>query len=289
MLEVAPANGSPASPDASQGDGPPPTDSPLPKAHPRVSINVPGILTALGLIAIWEIVSETNVLHTRYLPAPSAIVADIPTLVTKTPFGSSLGHTLAVTLLGWLVASLLGVGLGIALGLSEQAWRWSFGTIEVLRALPAVAFVPVAILILGLSSTMEFVIVLYVALWPVVINTIGGVRGVSPLLKDVARTLKLKRSLFLRRVILPAALGPITVGLRLALTLSLVLAIVAEMIGNPAGLGYQLVFQQQAFHPTLMFAYVVTIGLVGVILNAAMIALTHRILPGMPVNRAARS
>lgn len=252
--------------------------------RPRVAmlsgrINLLGLLTMAALVGIWQALVSSKVLDYQYLPAPSAIAGGAKSLISVGELGPNIVHTLWVTLLGWVIASLTGLLLGLLLGLSNTVWRYSMSTVEVLRSLPAIAFVPVAVLIFGFSGTMELVIIIYVAQWAVLINTIDGVRGVHPGLIDVATMLRMSTFDRIRKLILPAALPLIVVGLRLSLTLALVLAVVAEMVGNPSGLGYQLVFQQQALQPDKMFAYVLTIGVLGIGLNLAFNAAV-KLLPG---------
>lgn len=169
-----------------------------------------------------------------------------------------------------MIASLLGIALGVWLGLSDTAWRYSMASIEVLRAIPPISLVPVALLVFGFSLQMELTLIVYVGAWTVLVNTIDGVRAVRPELLDVGRIMHMSRITAIRKLILPSATSSIVVGLRLALSLALVLAVVAEMIGNPAGLGHALVSAQQALQPERMFAYMVTIGVLGVALNAAL-------------------
>jgi ABC-type nitrate/sulfonate/bicarbonate transport system permease component len=242
-------------------------------------INVLGLITGASLIGIWELLVDTGVLTYTYLPSPSQIWGGAVAISSSGELWPNLAHTVWITLAGWAGAIVTGLLLGLLLGLSNAAWRYSMATVEVLRALPTIAFVPVAILILGFSARMELVITIYVAQWPILINTIDGVRGVQPGLLDVATMMRISRFDRIRKFILPAALPLIVVGLRLSLTLSLVLAVVAEMVGNPTGLGYQLVFQQQALRPDRMFAYVLIIGIIGVLLNGLFTTLA-RLLPG---------
>lgn len=242
-------------------------------------VNGPGLLTMLGLLGVWEAVVRTGMLEFQYLPAPSAIGRGIGAVASSGELATSTFHTLRVTLLGWLLASALGAGLGVVLGLSNTAWRYSMASIEVMRAIPPVTLVPVAVLVFGFSMRMELTIILFVSAWPVLVNTIDGVRGVRSELLDVARMLRMPPAVRLHKIVLPAAMPSIVVGLRLALSLSLVLAVVAEMIGNPSGLGNALVRSSQALRPEEMFAYVFTIGLLGVALNAGLQRLATRVQP----------
>lgn len=245
----------------------------------RQRINGPGLLTVAVLVGLWEALVRSRVLDYQYLPAPSAVAGGARDLLSSGELGTGLLHTLGATLLGWLAASVVGVGLGLVLGVSDTAWRWSMASIEVLRAVPPVSLVPVALLVFGFSVRMELVLIVYVSAWPVLVNTIDGVRGVRSELLDVARMLRLSRATTVRRIVVPAAMPSIVVGLRLALSLSLVLAVVAEMLGNPRGLGNALVRAQQALQPAQMFAYVLAIGVLGVALNGAFRFLSSRALP----------
>ena len=242
-------------------------------------VNGSGLMTMLGFLGLWEALVRTGAIEFQYLPAPSAIGQGFSAVLSSGELATSTLHTLRVTLLGWLLASALGAGLGIVLGLSQTAWRYSMASIEVMRAIPPVTLVPVALLVFGFSMRMELTIILFVSAWPVLVNTIDGVRGVRSELLDVARMLRLAPADRIRKIILPAAMPSIVVGLRLALSLSLVLAVVAEMIGNPSGLGNALVRSSQALQPEQMFAYVFAIGLLGVLLNAALQRLAARVTP----------
>jgi ABC-type nitrate/sulfonate/bicarbonate transport system permease component len=240
-------------------------------------VNGSGLLTTVGFLGLWEAAVRGGMLEFQYLPAPSAIGGSIGTVISSGELATSTLHTLRVTLLGWLLASVLGAGVGVVLGVSNTAWRYSMASIEVMRAIPPVTLVPVALLVFGFSVRMELTIILFVSAWPVLVNTIDGVRGVRSELLDVARMVRLAPAARIRKIVLPAALPSIVVGLRLALSLSLVLAVVAEMIGNPSGLGNALVRSSQALRPEEMFAYVFAIGLLGVALNAGLQRLVARV------------
>lgn len=232
-------------------------------------VNLLGLATMASLVGVWELAVSGGLVDYAFLPAPSGVSRAFLTLLSSGELVDHTIHTLRSTLVGWAIAAAMGIALGAWLGLSDTAWRYSMASIEVLRAIPPISLVPVAILVFGFSLRMELTLIVYVGAWTVLINTIDGVRGVRPELLDVARMLRMSRADRVRKVVLPAATPSIVVGLRLALSLSLVLAVVAEMIGNPRGLGNALISAQLALQPEQMFAYVVTVGLVGVSLNAA--------------------
>lgn len=235
----------------------------------------------LALVAGWEAVVRGGLDFTT-LPAPSAVAARAGDLLRSGDLLADLLHTLRVTLLGWVLASALGIALGLALALWRPAWRWSMASLELLRAVPPITLVPMALLVFGFSIRTELTIVVYASAWPVLVNTLEGARSVRTELRDVARTLRLSRRTTLWKIVLPATAPSIVVGLRLGLSLALVLAVVAELVGNPAGLGNGLVLAQLALKPEEMFAYFFTIGLLGIGLNAGLLRLTAWIPATVP-------
>jgi sulfonate transport system permease protein len=145
--------------------------------------------------------------------------------------------------------------------------------------MPGVAFAPVGLLLFGFSLQTEMVVTILPVLWPILMNTIGGVTSVHARLYDVSRTFRLRPRDTILRVVLPAAMPLILVGARLGLALALIMAVVAEMVGNPQGLGYGIVREQQALRPDLMFAYIATVGALGIALNSAILWLAAAVLP----------
>lgn len=242
-------------------------------------VNVVGLVTALGLTSLWEAAVRSGLLTYQYLPAPTAVARSLNGLLASGVLPADLAHTVTVTLVGWVAAAVVGIGLGTLLGLSGTAYRYSITSFEVVRAVPPITLVPAALLIFGFSVSMELVIVVYAGAWPLLMNTLGGVRGVPDELIDVARMLRMPHTTVIRKILLPAALPSIVVGLRLALSFCLVLAVVAEMVGNPAGLGNGLISAQLAIQPERMFAYVLATGVLGIALNASFRAVAARFLP----------
>ena len=164
----------------------------------------------------------------------------------------------------------IGIGLGLALGFSPLLRRYSLASFEVLRPLPAIAFLPLALLLFNFSLTTELVLMIYASVWPVLINTMGGVMSVHRgSMTSAARCAS--RACGLCEVIIPAAAPAIVIGCRLSMGLTLVMAIIAEMIANPHGLGYAVISELQAMQPQRMFAYVLFIGLLSIALNAGLL------------------
>jgi sulfonate transport system permease protein len=238
-----------------------------------------GLGGVLSFLLLWEVAVRTGAFHLESIPTPSEIAAALPGLATEELFGE-VAHTVNAALVAWGLAAVFGVFFGAALGLFATLRAYTMATVEVLRPLPPVALVPVALLLFGFSIETELFVTTISAVWPILVGTMGGVLAVSPQLKDVARSLRLRPWEVLCKVLIPAAAPSVLVGCRLSMTISLVLAIVVEMIGNPQGLGYAVVREAQALDRPAMFAYVFIIGLLGVIFNVALVVVSKILLPG---------
>jgi sulfonate transport system permease protein len=243
------------------------------------AINIPGTLTLVALIAIWELAVRSGAVTFDYLPAPSAIALAFVDVVRSGELLTATLHTLGSILIGWIIALVIGGTLGLIFGLSSFARRWFLATLEILRPLPAIAFLPVALLLFNFSLTTELVVMVYASIWPMFINTMGGIANVASRLHDVSLTLKLTPLQTLLKVLIPAAAPAILVGARLCLGTTLVLAIIAEMIGNPHGLGYAVVSALMSIQPEQMFAYVLFIGVLAIALNSLLLYAAKLLLP----------
>jgi ABC-type nitrate/sulfonate/bicarbonate transport system permease component len=246
----------------------------------RDLLNIPGTLTLLAAGAAWEALVRFGAVTYEYLPAPSAILVAFAGLVASGELLANTAHTMRSVAIGWAVACMIGGALGLLLGLSDVARRYLLASLEVLRPLPAIAFLPVALLLFNFSLTTELLVIVYASIWPMFINTMGGIAGVSHRLHDVGSTLHLARARMLTRVLIPAAAPTIMVGARLSMGTALIMAIIAEMIGNPHGLGYAVVSALQAMRPERMFAYVIFAGVLAITLNGCLLLAARRLIPG---------
>lgn len=264
---------------------------PFPRARRRTAhrVNWIGLAVFALFLATWEVLVRTGAIAFDYVPAPTGALSGLRELQAEGRLVPDTAHTIRATLVGWALASLVGVPLGTALGLLPGLWRWTKASLEALRAVPMVAFVPVSVLLFGFTTTTEVAVGAYAALWPVLLNTIGGLRSVHPRSLEVARVLHLGRIETLWKVQLPAAAPSIVVGLRLSLGMALILTLITEMVGNPDGIGDGLVQAGQSLQPEQMFAYILVIGAIGIVLNALLVTAARLGLPGGAGRRGPRS
>jgi ABC-type nitrate/sulfonate/bicarbonate transport system permease component len=242
-------------------------------------INWAGLSVCALMLLVWEASVRLKFIAFEFFPAPSSILSGAVRLAREGILLEDLSHTLLSIAMGWTIAMVIGVSIGLLLGFSPVARKFGLASVEVLRPMPGIAFAPLGLLLFGFSLQTELVVTVLPAIWPVMINTMGGIANVHPRLTDVGRTLRLSPTEIVRHLLLPAALPSIVVGARISLGLALVMAIVAEIVGNPAGLGYGIVREQQAMNPDLMFAYIAVVGVLGIILNAGVLALTTALWP----------
>ncbi len=226
-----------------------------------------GSVLPLLFLAAWELSNRLGFLRFTFLSRPSDIIA---ATIAALQDGSLLIATLQTcetALLGLAIAAVLGVALGTLLGLMPTAERVSSPTIEALRPIPAIAFMPLALMIFGFGIGLEASIVAYACVWPVLIVTISAVRAIEKRLIEVAEVLELPLWKKMTKILLPAALARINVGLRVAAAIALVVAVTVEIVLNPRGLGYRLILAQQQLQIALMWAQLVWLCLLGYALN----------------------
>jgi ABC-type nitrate/sulfonate/bicarbonate transport system permease component len=181
--------------------------------------------------------------------------------------------TLTSASLGLGLGAALGLGLGVVLGLSRRAASAAFLSVEVLRPVPSVALIPLAMLVFGFGYRMEISVVAFATFWPLLILTQAAVRQVEPQLLEVARALGLSVWAHTTKIVLPAMVPRLFVALRLGVSIALVVAVTVEIAANPSGMGYAMMIAQQSLAPDLMLAWLFWIGVVGYAINAATLRL----------------
>jgi len=235
-----------------------------------------GLLAAI--VALWWLASHQQWVSKVFLPTPEAAWAS---LIDGLAGGDLGGFTLATVgrmLVGWLCASVLGIALGALIGSSAAARAWLLPTLEFIRPLPASALLPLAIALFGLSPVMVLAVVSFGAMWPVLLNTVHGFATVHPRLGEVARGLQIPPGAFAVKFGLPNALPDILAGMRLALTVALIVTVVGEMIASQAGLGHAILLAARSFRAADLFAGVLLLGLIGLVSNSLLAAAEHRLL-----------
>ena len=249
----------------------------LRRAAPLAGIGA-GIAIPVALLAALELAVGMGTVNRALVPAPSAVWAELVAIISRGKLWSPLGDTLSLMFTAYICASVLAVIVGVIMGRSRAAYNLLEPLVEVIRPLPKPALLPPLILFLGIGNEMKLVIVGLAVFFPVLINTIQGVRGVDPVLIDMARTFGYGPGRIATRIVLPAALPFIFTGLRISLGLGLILVVVAEMLAGTGGIGYLIVDMQRSFRVTSMYAWLFILATLGFALNFAFEWLERRLL-----------
>lgn len=170
-------------------------------------------------------------------------------------------------LVGFGLALVIGVVGGILLGLLPRFEETIRPILEFLRSTPGVALLPIATIFLGIGDTMKIFLIALASMWPILLNTIDGVRSVEPVLLRMSRSYKLPLRERIRFIYVPNAAPQIFAGARLALTIATVVMVVTEMIGSPGGIGYFILDSQRSFNVLNMWTGIVMLGVLGYLLN----------------------
>lgn len=232
----------------------------------------------LLLLAGLEWAARSIARHSDALAPPSQAVQAFWRALNDGSLLQATGFTLAAAGLGLLLGFGLGAALGVLLGLSRRASSIGFLSIELLRPVPSVALIPLAMLMFGFGLSMEVSVVAFATLWPVLVLAQSAVRQLEPRLLEVCHALQLSARDRLWKVVLPAIVPRLFVAWRLALAIALVVAVTVEIAANPHGVGYALMLSQQSLDPAAMLAWLAWIALLGYAINALASVAERRVL-----------
>jgi ABC-type nitrate/sulfonate/bicarbonate transport system permease component len=251
----------------------------------RLSLLTVRVLVVVAALAVWQLWTKST--GSLYFLPPFTILGDLH----RQWFAGPPGHlwltsdatanvlpSLARLLVGWAAASLAGIALGLAIGRLKLFADLVEPIVHFGRAVPAPTLVPVFLVIFGIGTPMEVATIAFGVIWPVLLNTIDGARAVHPGYLETAAAFRLGPAARLIRVILPSAAPKILAGLRLALSLALVMMIISEFVGSTDGIGREVLVAQSNFDVSVMWDAIVLLGLLGVVLNALFSLLEHRAL-----------
>jgi ABC-type nitrate/sulfonate/bicarbonate transport system permease component len=236
-----------------------------------------GVLLIGVLLLFWQL-SATYVVTSVTWPTVTRI---FEVWAENIADGTIPGHMLATfwrQMLGYGLAIAVGVSLGLVMGYYRAFYNLLEPLVEVLRPIPGPAYLPVLVLFVGIGHEMKVVLVLIASLFPILLNTYSGVRSIDRVQFDTARTLGLTTLQTFRELVLPAASPQILTGMRISLAISLILAILGEMIVSNDGLGYYVLLSQRTFKVPEMYAGIFTLALFGYVLNRMFLLLEARLI-----------
>ncbi|WP_425567022.1 ABC transporter permease [Sphaerisporangium flaviroseum] len=258
-------------------------DAPAPGAGRRAS-GAKGfgrtLLRVLGLpvllIAGWWVFSVWS--ESFYVPTPPRIAqAFAETWFSRRLFDDAL-PSVARLLAGYALATVLGVGLGVPIGLSVRLRAAAEPVLEFFRAIPPPVLVPLIMLLAGIDNGMKILVIVSGCVWPILLNTVEGVRALDEMLSDTCRVYGVRGWSRLRHLVLRGASPQIMAGLRQALSIGIILMVISEMFASSSGLGFTIVLFQRGFAIPEMWSGILLLGLLGFGLSMLFRMLERRVL-----------
>jgi ABC-type nitrate/sulfonate/bicarbonate transport system permease component len=235
-----------------------------------------GVLVFLAALAVWQVWAETA--DSFLVPTASDVAQRAWEVWRSTDFLSEVGASMKRYAVGFAIAAVIGISIGLVVGASHAARRTLDPFLELLRAVPAIAAVPAAFVILGIGDASRIAVIAFGLCFPIFVNTAEGVRGIPPEVRDTASMLHVGPVERVVRIYVPAALPSIMTGLRIAVSLGLVLVIVSEFVLQQNGIGFYLLERQSTFDYPALYAGILFLGLLGYVLNRLFLTVERRVL-----------
>lgn len=237
-----------------------------------------GMIVPLLALLILEALYRAKIASALYFPSVIGILKTFCQLTAAGVLPAEVMASLSRMGLGFALAFAITLPLGVLMGISRRAYYFFEPIIELLRPIPPPLIVPIAIVFMGVGDSMKIVIVAFTCCFPMLTNTIDGVRSVHPLLIATARCFGLSRIQIIRKVIVRSALPQIVSGLRASLPVALIVTVFTEMIGGGDGIGRYIIKMQRTLSVREMYVGILALGIVGILLNKVFIIMDKRML-----------
>lgn len=231
-----------------------------------------------GFVALWWLVHLWNG-NPLQVPSPLRVLSSLWDLAASGELFEHAFISASRLLFALLLSTSIAVPLGFWMGHSRRAEATIDPLIEMLRPISGIAWLPLALFIFGVGNALPVFIMVYVGFFPILLNTVAGVRATDPKLIAAAHTMGIGRRALFSHVLVPAALPSIMVGIRLAFAGSWAAIVAAELIGSPSGLGFAIEWYRQLLMTPKVFAFIMAIGLVGYLCDVGLRALQRRLTP----------
>lgn len=234
---------------------------------------------ALALLVVWEVVVRSQLISVFYFPAPSFIAKTFWHMLSDGTLIAHVQATLLRLFAGLLVGSLPGLLLGLAMGWSRTLRDVVDPFIAAVHPLPKIALLPLIMVIFGVGDTSLVIVAAAAAFFPMLINTMAGVRHINPIYFDVARNHRASRGKVFRRVVVPGSLPAILTGLRLAVNTTLLVTVAVEMVSAYQGLGAMIWMTWNTMRMEEIYVALLTITVLGIIFTLLLQRLATRLTP----------
>lgn len=236
------------------------------------------VILPLAILAVWQGLTQVGLIQPLILPSPARLVATLWSMLTSGQLEKHVWISILRVLQGFGLAALLSIVLGTAIGLSSTLDRITDLAIQVLKPIPPLAWIPLAILWLGIDEPSKIFIILLGAFFPILINVITGIRNTNTKFVELAKILEVSRWKFIRQVVIPGALPAVMTGLRVGLACAWMCVVAAEMIAASSGVGYLIMDARQLSQTDVVFVGMIAIGVIGKIMDDLIRKLERRLI-----------
>jgi len=237
-----------------------------------------GLIVPVLLVATWEYVCRAGVFPPWQLPAPSYVLGTLAELHASGELYLHAWASFRRVLIGFAIGASLGLAVGVTVGVLRVFERLVDTTLQAIKSVPTLGWVPLLILWFGIDETPKLVLISIGAFFPVYVNVVSGIRGVDTKLVEVGRVFCLPRPALLLRIVLPAASPAFFTGIRVGLTQSWLFMVIAELMGASEGLGFLLTTGRELARPDLLLGSLVILAVLGKLTDALVRAVENALL-----------
>jgi sulfonate transport system permease protein len=242
---------------------------------------VAAALPVLVLI-IWQVLSDQNIVNQSVFPSPRRIALSFDQLIAKGTYPGHVAASVGRVIRGFIVGSIAGLIIGTVAALSPWANQALVAFIGIFRPIPAIAYIPLLILWLGIGEESKVAVITVGAFWPVLLNTIHGIKSADPKLMEVGQVFEKNYGEALVKIVLPQAIPSIFTGLRLGISSAWTCVVTSEMIAASKGIGFLIAFGRELAQPGVMFVGIASIGIIGLIIDTGVLHLQKKVIYWAP-------
>jgi sulfonate transport system permease protein len=247
------------------------------KLYQLQSVVIAAIIPIL-VVLYWKIASDKGIINQNIFASPESVITIFKEMLADGKYTRNVLASLQRVAEGYVIGALLGFLLGTVLGLYKNVNRAFVAVIGILRPIPPIALIPFFILWLGIGETAKITVIAIGSFWPVLLNTMQGISEADKKLLEVAGVFGKSKLIMFVKIVLPSAVPAIFTGLRLGISQAWTCVVTAEMIAASAGVGFMIQYARELAQPNMLFLGIITIGLIGVIIDLVMLFLQKKIV-----------
>lgn len=237
------------------------------------------LVSAAGVLATWELLSRTGAISPMFFPPPSSIMVVLAGMISSGELAGDIGITVVRVFIGFIIGAGSGTALGLAMGASPRLGAQLDPWVAALHPTPKIAVLPLILVVFGIGEASKITLAALGAFFPMLINTVAGVRQISPIYFEVARSYGADRRRLFTRVVLPGSLPLIMAGARISINVALMLTIAAELVAAQRGLGQVIWFAWQTLRIEQVYAGLFVTSVLGIVFSVLLEGVARRVMP----------